>query len=52
MYICVVKLLMHMTKASYYYVHPYDMIGDTRPARSITRHDPTITPAIVAIVFS
>ena len=34
-------LLMSVTKASYYYLHPYDMICDTRPARGTTEsYDP------------
>ena len=46
------RLLMSVTKASYYYLHQYDMMCDTRPARSITKCIPTIPHVIAAIVYS
>jgi hypothetical protein len=46
------RLLMSVTKASYYYLHPYDMICDTHPACSITECITTIPHVIAAIVLS
>jgi len=44
------RLLTSVTKASYYYLHPYVMICNTRPACSITAYIPTIPHVIAAIV--
>ncbi len=50
--VAVSRLLMSVTKASYYYLHQYDIICGTRPARSIAKYIPTIPHVIAAIVTS